>query len=216
MVRTLRAPIDASLLRLVRSVSSQYRFAMGTNVGFEWTDVTWNPTRGCTKISACDHRYAKQVAQRKTHDLHLAHPTLKDTNANQLSPFAPQFLEDRPHLPLQLRQSKRVFVNSMKSEFHAHRSLDTVRTVFTAMEMANWHKFQVLAKRPERAARLVAEMPWPNDDGLGTSIENMEVARRADALREMPASVKSISATPSLCPRHDRCDSPRGTEGRRS
>ena len=174
---------------------------MGTNTGIEWTDATWNPMTGCTKISAgCDHCYAAIVAERKTKAQYLAQPPVKDTERNRLDPFAPRFWEDRLFLPLQWRTPRRIFVNSMSDVFHAQFSLEMIRGVFEVMELAHWHQFQVLTKRPERAARLAAELPWPSNVWLGTSIENMDVARRADALRATPAAVRFISAEPLLGP----------------
>lgn len=172
---------------------------MGTNTGIEWTDATWNPMTGCTKISAgCDHCYAAVVAERKTRDVYLRQLPVKDTPANRADPFAPRFWEDRLFLPLQWRAPRRIFVNSMSDVFHAHFSLEMIRALFEVMELAHWHQFQVLTKRPERAARLAPELPWPDNVWLGTSIENMDVARRADALRETPAAVKFISAEPLI------------------
>lgn len=172
---------------------------MGTKTGIQWTDATWNPMTGCTKISrGCDNCYAMLVAQRKTRDVYLAELPVKDTPANRLDPFAPRFWPDRLWLPLQWREPRRIFVNSMSDVFHAHFSLEQIQDVFNAMEMAHWHQFQLLTKRPERAVRLAADLPWPENVWLGTSIEDMQVARRADALRETPAIVKFISAEPLL------------------
>jgi protein gp37 len=104
-------------------------------------------------------------------------------------------------MPLHWKQPRRIFVNSMSDVFHAHFSLDQIRQVFDVMERASWHQFQVLTKRPERAARLAAKLPWPENVWLGTSIENMDVARRADELRKVTeASVRFISAEPLLGP----------------
>lgn len=174
---------------------------MGTNTGIEWTDATWNPMTGCTKISAgCDHCYAAIVAERKTKDVYLKRLPVKDTPANREDPFAPRFWDDRLLLPLTWREPRRVFVNSMSDVFHAQFSLDMIRAVFDIMAIASQHQFQLLTKRPERAARLASELHWPENVWVGTSIENMDVARRADALREIPAAVRFISAEPLLGP----------------
>lgn len=177
---------------------------MGTNTAIEWTDATWNPMTGCTKISAgCDHCYAHLVAHRKTRDVYLAELPVKDTPANRTDPFAPRFWPDRLWMPLQWREPKRIFVNSMSDVFHAHFALEQIQLVFASMEMASWHQFQLLTKRPERALRLAHELSWPDNVWLGTSIETMDVARRADALRETPAAVKFISAEPLIGPLDD-------------
>lgn len=165
----------------------------------EWTDAVWNPMTGCTKISAgCDHCYAHVVAHRRTRDVYLRQLPVKDTAENRADPFAPRFWPDRLFEPLHWRTPKRIFVNSMSDVFHAHFSLEQIREVFEVMEQAAWHQFQVLTKRPERALRLATELRWPDNVWLGTSIEDMRVARRADALRQVPAAVRFISAEPLL------------------
>src|SRR6185437_2724267 len=171
-----------------------------TTTGIEWTDATWNPMTGCTKISSgCDHCYAHTLAHTKTRDNYLRRLPVKDTPENRADPFAPRFWENRLSQPLSWRQPKRIFVNSMSDVFHAQFSLELIRRVFEVMHEAHWHQFQVLTKRPERALRLADDLPWSPNIWIGTSIENMEVARRADALRGISqASVRFISAEPLL------------------
>jgi protein gp37 len=172
---------------------------MGTNTGIEWTDATWNPMTGCTKLSAgCDHCYAHTVAHTKTRETYLRRLPVRDTEQNRADPFAPRFWDDRVEAPLSWREPRRVFVNSMSDVFHAHFSIEQIQRVFTVMAMARRHQFQVLTKRPERAVRLADQLVWPENVWMGTSIENMDVARRADALREIPAAVRFISAEPLL------------------
>jgi len=174
---------------------------MGTKTGIEWTQAVWNPMTGCTKISrGCDHCYAAVVAERRTRAVYLRQLPVKDTAEGRADPFAPRFWPDRLNDPLTWRRPMRIFVNSMSDVFHAHFTLDMIRAVFDVMVRANWHRFQVLTKRPERAARLARELPWPDNVWLGVSVEDMAVARRVDALRETPAAVKFISAEPLLGP----------------
>jgi protein gp37 len=165
----------------------------------EWTDEVWNPMTGCTKITAgCDHCYAHVVAERRTREVYLRQLPVKDTPTNRADPFAPRFWEDRLTLPFSWREPRRVFVNSMSDVFHAHFSLEQIQMVFDVMNALPQHQFQVLTKRPERAARLASELLWTDNIWMGTSIEDMRVARRADALREVPAYVRFISAEPLL------------------
>ncbi len=172
-----------------------------TKTAIEWTDAVWNPMTGCTKISAgCDHCYAQVVAQRRTRDIYLRQPPVRDTLDNRADPFAPRFWQDRLMEPLSWREPRRIFVNSMSDVFHAQFSLAQIREVFEVMATAGWHQFQLLTKRPERAARLATELPWPDHIWVGTSIEDMRVAHRADALRRVPAEVRFISAEPLLGP----------------
>ena len=171
-----------------------------TNTGIEWTDATWNPMTGCTQISTgCDHCYALTLAMTKTRQHYLKRIPVKDTPENRANPFAPRFWEDRIRQPLSWRSPRRVFVNSMSDVFHAHFSVAMIQRVFEVMNEAHWHQFQVLTKRPERAARLADELPWSANIWIGTSIENMAVAHRADSLRAIaPAAVRFISAEPLL------------------
>ncbi len=173
-----------------------------TTTGIEWTDATWNPMTGCTKISAgCDHCYAYTLAHTKTRDRYLSRFPVKNTEKNRADPFAPRFWEDRLEQPLRWREPRRVFVDSMSDVFHAHFSFEMIRRVFDVMTKATQHQFQVLTKRPERALRYAAELPWSENIWLGTSIENMDVAYRADTLRQIDqATIRFISAEPLLGP----------------
>lgn len=172
-----------------------------TKTAIEWTDAVWNPMTGCTKISSgCDRCYAHVVAHRRTRDIYLRQRPVRDTPTNRADPFAPRFWEDRLFEPLRWREPRRIFVNSMSDVFHAQFSVEQIRQVFEVMEQAAWHQFQVLTKRPERALRLSPHLLWPDNVWLGTSIEDMRVAKRADALRQTPAAVKFISAEPLLGP----------------
>ena len=173
-----------------------------TKTGIEWTDATWNPMTGCTQITAgCDHCYALQVALTKTRDVYLRRDPVKNTTENRANPFAPRFWLDRLQQPLRWKRPMRIFVNSMSDVFHAHFSLEMIQQVFDVMNRATWHQFQVLTKRPERAFRYAARLSWTENVWIGTSIENMDVARRADALRGITqARVRFISAEPLLGP----------------
>jgi protein gp37 len=98
----------------------------------------------------------------------------------------------------------RIFVNSMSDVFHAHFSFDMIKRVFETMNEASWHQFQLLTKRPERAARIADRLDWTPNIWVGTSIESMKVAGRADALRRIgQAHVRFISAEPLLGPLDD-------------
>lgn len=174
---------------------------MGLKTGIQWTDATWNPMTGCTKISkGCDHCYAYSLAQTKVRDAYLRGIPIKDTPANRADPFAPRFWESRLEQPLRWREPRRIFVNSMSDVFHAHFSLELIQRVFEVMNRADWHQFQVLTKRPERALRLSDRLTWSENIWIGTSIEDMDVASRADYVRQIPAAVRFISAEPLLGP----------------
>ncbi|MBX9854974.1 MAG: phage Gp37/Gp68 family protein [Gemmatimonadaceae bacterium] len=172
---------------------------MSGRTGIEWTDATWNPMTGCTRISAgCDHCYAATVAERRLSAIYRRRPPVRDTVAGREDPFAPRFWEERVGVPLTWRTPRRVFVNSMSDVFHAHFTVDMIRRVWATMERAPQHQFQVLTKRPERALRLADRLPWPSNVWLGTSVEDMRVAHRVETLRAIPAAVRFISAEPLL------------------
>ena len=177
---------------------------MGNRTGIQWTDATWNPMTGCTKTTAgCDHCYAATIAASKTRDIYLRQLPIKNTDKARADPFAPRFWPQRLDQPLHWREPRRVFVNSMSDVFHAHFTLEMIQRVFDVMNRAPWHQFQVLTKRPERALRFADQLLWTDNIWMGTSIENMDVARRADALRLIPARVRFISAEPLLGPLDD-------------
>lgn len=173
-----------------------------THTAIEWTDAVWNPMTGCTQISAgCDHCYAKLVAERRTRVVYLRKDPVKDSAAGRKDPFAPRFWEERLQEPLRWKRPMRVFVDSMSDVFHAHFTMEMIARVFEVMNEARWHQFQLLTKRPERAARLAHRLSWTPNIWLGTSIENMSVAKRADHLRSIElAHVRFISAEPLLGP----------------
>lgn len=160
---------------------------------------------GCTQISAgCDNCYALLLANTKLREAYLRRAPVRRTPATDGDPFAPRFWEDRLTQPLRWREPMRIFVNSMSDVFHAHFSLEQIRQVFEVMHEAHWHQFQVLTKRPERAARLADDLPWGPNVWIGTSIENMSVAHRAASLRRITqAAVRFISAEPLLGPLDD-------------
>lgn len=168
----------------------------------EWTNAVWNPMTGCTQISAgCDHCYAKTVAERRTRTQYLRRMPVRDTATSRVDPFAPRFWEERLEQPLHWRRPMRIFVNSMSDVFHAHFTAEMIAHVFDVMNRAHWHQFQLLTKRPERAARLAPQFHWTENIWIGTSIEDMRVAKRAEHLRKIPqAHVRFVSAEPLLGP----------------
>lgn len=171
------------------------------STGIEWTNETWNPMTGCTQISAgCDNCYALTLARNKpsVRDAYLRRLPVKDTESNRVDPFAPRFWPERLEKPYSWRSPKRVFVNSMSDVFHAHFSLSQIQQVFEVMNDCPQHQFQLLTKRPERALRLAGKLHFGRNIWMGTSIENMAVAHRADALRSIPCHVRFISAEPLL------------------
>lgn len=164
---------------------------MSDRSGIEWTDATWNPASGCTKVSpGCQHCYAERFAERFRGV--PGHPYEQG--------FDLKLWPDRLSLPLQWRKPRRIFVNSMSDLFHKDIPDDFIRQVFDVMVRADWHVFQILTKRSSRLAALGPSLPWPPHIWIGVSIETDRYATRADDLRAVPAAVRFVSAEPLLGP----------------
>lgn len=155
----------------------------------EWTESTWNPVTGCTKISdGCKNCYAEKLAKR-----------LKAMGQNN---YRNGFkLTTQPHaleLPLGWKKPKTIFVNSMSDLFHKDVPLDYIQKVFKTMEKADWHQYQVLTKRSERLREISKELNWKPHIWMGVSVENQKVLHRIDDLRETAAHIKFLSVEPLL------------------
>jgi protein gp37 len=157
----------------------------------EWTDATWNPVTGCTKVSqGCKHCYAARFAERFR--------GVKDHPYEQ--GFDLTLWPSRLELPLQWKEPKRIFVNSMSDLYHPDVPDAYIRNVFATMVRARWHTFQILTKRAERLRVLGPSLPWRPNIWQGVSIESNDVAWRADHLRRVPADVRFLSLEPLLGP----------------
>jgi protein gp37 len=164
---------------------------MATNSHIEWTDATWNPVTGCTKISpGCKHCYA----ERMSHRLQLMGQ--KNYRNGFKVTLQPQMLER----PLQWKAPKRIFVNSMSDLFHVDVPLEYIQQVFATMSRARWHQYQVLTKRADRVAELSAKLDWQPHIWMGVSVENANYVERIDHLRRTGAHVKFLSLEPLLGP----------------
>jgi len=166
---------------------------MAQGSGIEWTESTWNPVTGCTKVSpGCKHCYAKRMAERLR-----AMGQANYANGFELT-LQPHMLE----LPLRWRKPQTIFVNSMSDLFHEEVPLGYTRRVFDVMRRAGWHRFQVLTKRAERLVRLSPQLSWPENVWMGVSVETDRYRHRIDALRSTGAVVKFLSLEPLLGPLH--------------
>jgi protein gp37 len=164
---------------------------MAQKSGIEWTESTWNPVTGCTKISqGCKFCYAERMAERLQA---MGQPNYR--NGFQLT-LQPHMLE----LPLQWRRPQSIFVNSMSDLFHHDVPLAYVQRVFDVMQRADWHRFQVLTKRADRLAELNGLLPWPENVWMGVSVESVDHFDRIDHLRQTQATVKFLSLEPLLGP----------------
>jgi protein gp37 len=167
---------------------------MGQNSGIEWTEATWNPLTGCTKISpGCRHCYAERMSLRLQ----------AMGQANYANGFALTLHEHMLEVPLRWRKPRTVFVNSMSDLFHEDVPDEFIRRVFGVMRRASWHRFQVLTKRSGRLAEMAAEIDWPDNVWMGVSVERADYAFRIDDLRRVGARVRFLSLEPLLGPLSD-------------
>lgn len=166
---------------------------MSDKSAIEWTDATWNPVTGCSKVSpGCANCYAETLSLR----FGWSKAPWTPANAARNVVLHPERLDQ----PLGWREPRMVFVNSMSDLFHELVPDDYIRRVWMRMEVASQHTFQVLTKRPDRMAELSSSLPLLPNVWLGTSIENDRWTSRADALRQASAAVRFISAEPLLGP----------------
>ena len=166
---------------------------MGAKSSIEWTDSTWNPVTGCTKVSpGCANCYAERMARRLQA---MGQPNY--ANGFQVSTH-PHMLEK----PLEWQQGQAIFVNSMSDLFHRDVPDAFIREVFEVMRRADWHLFQVLTKRSKRLVHMAPSLPWPGNVWAGVSVENEDYLLRVDHLRTVPAAVRFVSFEPLLGPIH--------------
>jgi protein gp37 len=164
---------------------------VATKSSIEWTESTWNPLTGCTKVSpGCKHCYAERMAER----LHaMGQPNY--ANGFKLT-LHPQALE----IPLGWKKPQMIFVNSMSDLFHKDVPVDFIQQVFDVMRRADWHTFQVLTKRAERLLEIDPQIEWPSNVWMGVSVENQDYQYRIDLLRQTHAAIKFLSLEPLLGP----------------
>jgi protein gp37 len=161
------------------------------NSSIEWTEGTWNPVTGCTKVSpGCKHCYAERMANRLAG---MNQPRYRNGFEVTLQP-------DLVRLPLRWRQPRVIFVNSMSDLFHEEIPESFIAEVFQTMLEAHWHTFQILTKRAERLAEIADRLPWPINVWMGVSVESPRYVHRIERLRSVPAAVRFLSIEPLLSP----------------
>lgn len=167
----------------------------------EWTESTWNPVRGCTRVSeGCRFCYAERIAARFSGEGLAYEGFAKNTKTG------PQWTREvRPvysllNEPLKWKKPRHIFVNSMSDLFHEKIELNYIKEVFAVMEKAYWHKFQILTKRSSRLLEYSPELPWPENVWMGVSVEDSQVLDRIDDLRQTKAHIKFLSLEPLIGP----------------
>jgi protein gp37 len=157
----------------------------------EWTEATWNPVTGCTRVSpGCAHCYALTFAER-----FRGVPGHPYENGFDL-----QLRPERLRQPLEWKKPRTIFVNSMSDLFHEEVPEDYIRQVFEVMQQAHWHTFQILTKRSLRLAELAPGLAWPDNVWMGVSVENQRWTTRVDDLRTVNAAIRFLSCEPLLGP----------------
>lgn len=162
---------------------------MGDKSTIEWTEATWNPVTGCSKVSpGCKNCYAERMAHRL---FAMGQPRYRNA-------FEVTLHDDLVALPLRWREPRLIFVNSMSDLFHEDVPDTFIRRVFETMEIAHWHTFQILTKRSQRLAKLATVLRWPSNVWMGVSVESQKYINRIRDLQTIPASVRFLSIEPLL------------------
>lgn len=164
---------------------------MSEKSAIEWTDATWNPVRGCTKVSAgCKHCYAQTFSERFRGVPN--HPFEQGFDLR----LVPEALET----PKKWKKGKTIFVNSMSDLFHERIPDSYVKEVFKVMNDCPQHNFQILTKRPKRLTDLASSFLWSKNIWMGVSVESARFVERIDKLRTVPCATKFLSLEPLLGP----------------
>jgi protein gp37 len=167
---------------------------MALSTSIEWTDSTWNPVTGCTKVSSgCTNCYAERMALRLQA---MGNPSY--TNG-----FSVTLHEDLLDLPLKWRKPQTIFVNSMSDLFHEDIPAEFILRVFNIMRRADWHCYQILTKRSERMLELSPRLPWTSNIWMGVTVEEKNYTYRIEHLKRTSAKVKFLSLEPLLSPIHN-------------
>lgn len=164
---------------------------MATKSSIEWTESTWNPVSGCSKVSpGCKHCYAERMAARLKAMGQRAYANGFEVTLQR------QALET----PLRWKKPQVIFVNSMSDLFHDEVPTNYILEVFDVMNRADWHQYQILTKRPERLVELNSQLPWREHIWMGVSVESAKYSPRIDLLRRTGACIKFLSLEPLLGP----------------
>ncbi len=172
---------------------------MATKSAIEWTQSTWNPVRGCTRVSeGCRYCYAERIAARFSKRGYAYEELAKMTKAGPRWTNKVRLVEDLLDAPLKWKKPQLIFVNSMSDMFHEDVPLDFIQKIFFTMRKAKQHHFQILTKRSKRLVKLNSKIQWSENVWMGVSVENEEYKFRIDDLRKTNANVKFLSLEPLL------------------
>lgn len=164
---------------------------MSNSSHIEWTEATWNPITGCTKVSqGCKHSYAERLAKRLQ----------AMVSPNYANGFSVTLHSKMLRLPVQWKRPRRIFVNSMSDIFHPDVPDDFILQMWDVMMEASQHQYQILTKRPERLREIAGLVSWPPQIWMGVTVESDRHLDRIDHLRECGAAIKFLSLEPLLGP----------------
>jgi protein gp37 len=162
---------------------------MAASSSIEWTEATWNPVTGCSKVSAgCKNCYAERLAFRLQ----------AMGNHRYRNGFKVTLHQDLIDLPKRWREPRLIFVNSMSDLFHERVPLEFINRVFATMRACSQHTFQILTKRSDRLKIIAPRIDWPANVWMGVSVEDSRVLSRVDDLRNVPAAVRFLSCEPLI------------------
>jgi protein gp37 len=162
---------------------------MANQSSIEWTEATWNPVTGCSKVSAgCKNCYAERLASRLQ----------AMRNPRYVNGFTVTLHEDLVDLPKRWREPRLIFVNSMSDLFHEQVPFEFIQQLFATMQVCSQHTFQILTKRSDRLRRVASQIDWPANVWMGVSVEDARALRRIDDLRRVPAAIRFLSCEPLI------------------
>ena len=175
------------------------------NTTIEWTDRTWNPTKGCSKVSdGCKNCYAMRMAARLEAMGQVHYQGLTGKSRGKLAWTGRVNTDEKAlHAPLSWKKPSKIFVNSMSDLFHEGIEIDFLKRIWAVMSISPQHQYQVLTKRPERMLEVLKnadDFPLLSNVWLGVSVENQKQISRLDILRDVPAHVRFVSFEPLLGP----------------
>lgn len=164
---------------------------MAVNTNIEWTEVTWNPVTGCSKVSqGCKNCYAERMAKR-----------LKAMKSQRyVNGFEVTLHYDLIELPYKWKKPRKIFVNSMSDLFHENIPIDFIQKIFYTMNNTPHHTYQILTKRTKRLKEISSSLSWTPNIWMGVSVENEETMYRIEDLKQCEAKVKFLSCEPLLGP----------------
>ncbi|MGE0791290.1 MAG: DUF5131 family protein [Sandaracinaceae bacterium] len=177
---------------------------MATQSTIEWTETTWNPIRGCTRVSpGCERCYAESMAHRFSGPGGPYEGLTRNRGNGARWTGQLRLVEKAVDEPMRWRRPRLVFVNSMSDLFHEKAPLAFIQQVFATMQACPQHTFQILTKRADRLVDLAGSLPWPPNVWMGVSVESTDFRWRIDLLRRVPAQVRFLSLEPLLGPLPD-------------